>query len=90
MLDFAEVVYIAFDPDAYIPEGNTNRIAVMEVAKQIGFERARLVIPPRGVKFDDAMAQGYNFSSAVNMAIKPERLQRYQTPPPSAPPSKPR
>ena len=75
MLDFAEVVYIAFDPDAYTPEGKTNRIAVVEVAKQIGFNRARLVIPPINTKFDDAMMTGYNFSSAVNMAIKPEALK---------------
>lgn len=74
MLDFAEVVYIAFDPDAYTPEGNTNRIAVIETAKQIGIERTRLVIPPHGMKFDDAMLQGYNFSNAVQMAIKPERI----------------
>lgn len=74
MLDFAEVVYIAFDPDAYVPEGNTNRIAVIETAKQIGMERVRLVIPPNGVKFDDAMLQGYNFSNAVQMAIRPERI----------------
>jgi hypothetical protein len=74
MLDFAEVVYIAFDPDAYVPEGNTNRIAVIETAKIIGFEKTRLVIPPCGVKFDDAMLQGYNFSNAVQMAIRPERI----------------
>ena len=75
MLEFAEVVYIAFDPDAYIPEGDAKRISVIEVAKQIGMSRARLVIPPRGVKFDDAMADGYNFSNAVNMSIKPEALR---------------
>ena len=74
MLDFAEVVYIAFDPDAYLPEGNTNRIAVIETAKTIGFERVRLVIPPRDMKFDDAILKGYNFANAVNMAINPGSL----------------
>jgi len=75
MLEFAEVVYVALDPDAYVPEGNTNRVAVFEVAKQIGLARARLVIPPKNIKFDDAMADGYNFASAVNMAINPEALK---------------
>lgn len=74
MLDFAEVVYIAFDPDAYLPEGKNNRIAAIEAAKIIGFNRARLVIPPRDMKFDDAIMKGYNFGNAVNMAIKPERI----------------
>jgi len=74
MLDFAEVVYIAFDPDAYLPEGKNNRIAVIETAKTLGMERTRLVIPPRDMKFDDAMLQGYNFSNAVRMAIRPERI----------------
>jgi hypothetical protein len=74
MLDFAEVVYIAFDPDAYVPEGNTKRIAVIETAKQIGIERVRLVMPPREMKFDDAILKGYNFANAVNMAIRPERI----------------
>lgn len=74
MLDFAEVVYVAFDPDAYIPHPKTGRIAVLEVAKQIGLERTRLVIPPRDMKFDDAILQGYKFENAINMAIRPERI----------------
>lgn len=74
MLDFADVVYIAFDPDAYIPNPKSGRIAVLEVAKQIGLERARLVIPPHDMKFDDAILKGYKFENAINMAIRPERI----------------
>lgn len=69
-LDFAEIVYIAFDPDAYVPEPKSKTIAVMEVAKQIGMERVRFVIPPGNIKFDDAMLQGYQFRNAVNMAVR--------------------
>jgi len=68
-LDFAEVVYLAFDPDAYIPDPKSNRVAVMEIAKQIGMERTRFVIPPN-MKFDDAILQGYQFKNAVNMAVR--------------------
>lgn len=70
MLDFAEVVYIAFDPDAYIPDPMTKRVAVVEAAKQIGMERVRFVVPPKNVKFDDAILQGYKFRNAVNMAVR--------------------
>lgn len=82
-LDEYEVVYLAFDPDAYRPseyidhktgEVCNGKIAVMEVVRQIGHERVRLVMPPGNVKFDDAILKGYNFSNAINMAIKPERL----------------
>jgi len=79
MLKPCEVVYLAFDPDAYEPtiyyDKNTGEEkrqppAVIGVAKQIGLERVRYVIPPRGLKFDDAIFQGFSFRSAVNMAVK--------------------
>lgn len=70
MLDFAEVVYIAFDPDAYVTDPTTKRVAVIEAAKQIGMERVRFVVPPKNIKFDDAILQGYKFRNAVNMAVK--------------------
>jgi len=82
-LECFDVVYLAFDPDAYVRtkyydattgEEKRGNIAVLESVKHIGAGRARLVIPPRGMKFDDAMQQGFNFRNAVNMAIKPERL----------------
>lgn len=69
MLDFAEVVYLAFDPDAYIPESTNKRVAVLEVAKQLGMNRTRFVIPPN-MKFDDAILQGFQFRNAINMAVK--------------------
>jgi len=78
-----EVVYLAFDPEAYRRSEYIDRItgeikpgtiAVMDTAREIGYERARLVIPPRGRKFDDAILEGYNFANALNMAIRPERL----------------
>lgn len=69
-LDFAEVVYIAFDPDAYVPDPQNKQIAVVETAKQIGFERVRYVLPPHNMKFDDAILQGYQFRNAVNMAVR--------------------
>lgn len=84
-LESFDCVYIAFDPDAYrraqyidrgTGEVKDGKIAVVEVAKQIGLERVRFVLPPRGIKFDDAILQGYNFANAVRMAIKPERLDR--------------
>jgi hypothetical protein len=68
-LDFAEVVYLAFDPDAYIPDPKSKRVAVLEIAKQIGMERTRFVIPPH-IKFDDAILQGYQFKNAINMAVR--------------------
>ena len=70
MLDFAEVVYIAFDPDAYIPDPKSGRVAVVETAKQIGMERVRYVVPPRQYKFDDAIIKGVKFRNAVNMAVR--------------------
>jgi len=84
-LESFDCVYIAFDPDAYrrtqyidpsTGEVKPGKIAVLEVAKQIGLERVRLVLPPRERKFDDAILEGYNFANAVRMAIKPERLTR--------------
>lgn len=69
-LDFADVVYIAFDPDAYVSDEKTKRVAVMEVAKQIGMERCRFVVPPKRYKFDDAILQGFQFRNAVNMAVR--------------------
>ncbi len=69
MLNFAEVIYIAFDPDAYEPDSKTKRIAALEVAKQLGEQRVRYVIPPR-MKFDDAILQGFQFKNAINMAVK--------------------
>ena len=69
-LDFAEVIYIAFDPDAYVPEKTNKRIAAIEVGKTLGMERVRFVIPPKGVKFDDAIVRGFRFENAINMAVK--------------------
>jgi hypothetical protein len=69
-LDFAEVVYIAFDYDAYVPDPKSGRIAVIEAAKQIGMERVRFVVPPKKCKFDDAILQGYQFKNAVNMSVR--------------------
>ena len=69
-LEFAEVIYLAFDPDAYIPDPKTGRVAVIETAKTLGMERVRFVVPPKGYKFDDAILQGYKFRNAVNMAVK--------------------
>jgi hypothetical protein len=79
-----DAVYIALDPDAYrrsyyydmrTGEKKESTIAAVEVARKVGFDRARFVLPPKGTKFDDAILQGYNFSNALKMAIKPERLQ---------------
>jgi len=78
MLDECEVVYIAFDPDAYEYTVYTDNKgvekksppSVIDTANQIGKERVRFVIPPRGVKFDDAIHQGFNFKSALNMAVR--------------------
>jgi len=79
-----DAVYLAFDPDAYrrtqytdqkTGEIRDGQVAVMEVARQVGFDRARLVIPPRDSKFDDAILAGYSFANAVRMAIKPEKLR---------------
>jgi hypothetical protein len=80
-----DAVYIALDPDAYsveyyydlkTGERKQRGIAAVDVARKIGFERARFVLPPKGMKFDDAILQGYNFSNALNMAIRPERLEK--------------
>lgn len=70
MLDFAEVVYLAFDPDAYIPDPKSGRVAVVEAAKQIGMERVRYVVPPSNYKFDDAILRGYKFRNGINMAVR--------------------
>lgn len=78
-----DAVYIALDPDAYkrnfyydlrTGERKGTHIAAIEVARKVGFERARFVVPPNNMKFDDAILQGYNFANAMRMAIKPERL----------------
>lgn len=69
-LDFAEVVYFAFDPDAYRPDPKTGRVAVLEAAKQVGLDRSRFVMPPGDYKFDDAILRGYKFENAINMAVK--------------------
>lgn len=82
-LDKFDAVYIALDPDAYrrsfyydlrTGERKETTTAAIDVARKIGFDRARFVLPPKNMKFDDAILQGYNFANAVNMAIKPERL----------------
>ncbi len=39
-------------------------------ANKIGMARVRFVIPPKTVKFDDAIAQGFKFVNAVNMAAR--------------------
>lgn len=73
MLSDAEVVYLAMDPDTYVPAGN-GQIPVLNLAKQIGIDRCRLVVPPKDTKFDDAINLGFRFVNAVNMAIKPDKL----------------
>lgn len=74
LLSEAEVVYLAFDPDAYTRNEKTGKVPVLSVASQIGEKKCRLVVPPKGTKFDDAILLGYKFANAINMAIKPERL----------------
>jgi hypothetical protein len=83
MLSRFEVVYLALDPDAYTPSEYTDvktgeiKIsppAVMSVAKQIGMERVRFVVPPNDTKFDDAIFKGFKFVNAVNMAVKAVRV----------------
>lgn len=78
-LDKFEVVYLALDPDAYeatryydqkTGEEKIAPAAVMDVAKTIGIKRVRFVVPPKGIKFDDAISQGFKFVNAVNMAVK--------------------
>jgi len=43
---------------------------VIGVANRIGIERVRFVIPPKNIKFDDAIAKGFKFVNAVNMAAR--------------------
>lgn len=79
MLKPCELVYIAFDPDAYKPtvyydqktgEEKKQIPSVISVAKTIGMERVRFLIPPRDTKFDDALFRGYNINNAINMAVR--------------------
>jgi hypothetical protein len=75
-----EIVYIAFDPDAYRAEKHidakgvehTGKITALETAKIIGIDRVRMIIPPYDAKLDDAILNGYNFLNAINMAVKPQ------------------
>lgn len=69
MLEKSEVIYLAFDPDAYMPSSKTGRISVVSVARKLGEKRVRYVVPP-DMKFDDAILCGYQFRNAVNMAVK--------------------
>lgn len=68
-----EVFYLALDPEAYVPAGN-GVAPVMNIVKEIGEKRCRLMVPPADTKFDDAILLGYKFRNAFNMAIKPEKL----------------
>lgn len=72
MLEPAEVVYLAFDPDCY-KQNEGGVIPVLRVAEQIGKKKCRLVVPPKDTKFDDAILQGYKFGNALNMAVAAER-----------------
>ena len=67
----AELIYLALDYDAYLPDKNGN-VSANAITKRLGAERVRYVIPPKGCKFDDIILQGFNFRNAVNMAIKPQ------------------
>jgi hypothetical protein len=44
------------------------------LSKMVCFHKRHSLGDDHDIKFDDAMLQGYNFSNAINMAIKPERL----------------
>lgn len=68
-----DVFYLALDPDAYVKDSN-GVASVLKLAKDIGEDRCRLVLPPRDTKFDDAINLGFMFRNAFNMAIKPEKL----------------
>lgn len=71
-LENAEVVYLCLDPDTY-QMNKHGKIPILETSKKIGLDRVRLV--PCPVKVDDAILQGYNLQTAVNMAIKPTQLK---------------
>lgn len=73
MLEPAEVVYLAFDPDCY-RRNKAGVVPVLRTAEQIGKKKCRLVLPPGDVKFDDAILQGYKFNNALNMAVSAERF----------------
>jgi hypothetical protein len=72
MLEPAEVVYLAFDPDCY-KKNEAGVVPVLRTAEQIGKKKCRLVVPPRDTKFDDAMLLGFKFGNAINMAVSAER-----------------
>lgn len=72
MLEPAEVVFLAFDPDCYCAN-ESGAVPVLRVAEQVGKKRCRLVVPPRDTKFDDAILQGFKFGNALNMAVAAER-----------------
>lgn len=72
MLEPAEVVYLALDPDCY-RQNEAGVVPALRVAEQIGKKKCRLVIPPRDTKFDDAILLGFKFENALNMAQSAER-----------------
>lgn len=73
MLENVDVVYLCLDPDAYIPN-EKGQTSIMSVAQKIGLNKTRLVTCP--LKIDDAILQGFNLQTAVNMAIKPSQLMK--------------
>lgn len=74
-LEKCEVVYLALDPDAFLPDKNNN-VTVAQVARQIGIERVRFI--PVKQKPDDAIMQGWNMLNAFNMAIKPTQWRYFK------------
>lgn len=74
-LENTELVYLALDPDAFLPDLNGN-VTVAQVARKVGIERTRF-IPVNG-KPDDMIMQGWNMLNAYNMAIKPTQWRYFK------------
>lgn len=72
MFDVCEVVYLALDPDANMPDKHGN-VAVNRLIKMLGADRVRLVLVSQ--KIDDAIMQGLVLRNKINLAIKPEQFQ---------------
>lgn len=71
-IEKCEVVYIALDPDTFIPK-EKGESTIMQVSKKIGYDRVRIILSGKQ-KIDDAVRRGLNLVNSFNMAVKPQSL----------------